>query len=91
MPFTLKVLGISGDRVTFGVEADYRGSKIGFDRKPYKTYSMTPGEELHMALNVHIQGFGDLADQVTELEASPGWITTPESDLSLLYKVEVKE
>jgi hypothetical protein len=85
MPFTLKVMGISGDRVTFGVEADYRGSKIGFERK---TYSMTPGEELHMTLNVHIQGFGDLADQVTELEASPGWVTTPESDLPLLYKVE---
>lgn len=87
MPFTLKVMGISGDRVTFGVNADYRGSKIGFDRK---TYSMVPGEELHMNLNVHLQGFGDLPDQVTELEVSPGFISIP-NDLPLLYKVESKE
>jgi len=85
MPFTLKVLGISGDRVTFGIDAIYRGQKVGFHQK---TYSMGPGEELHMTLNVHLQGFGDLPDQETEVEASlPDGLYLP-NDLPLLYKVE---
>jgi len=85
MPFTLKVLGISNDRVTFGIDANFRGQKVAFHQK---TYSMEPGEELHMALNVHLEGFGDLPDQQTELEMSlPDGLYAP-NDLPFLYKVE---
>ena len=85
MPFTLKVLGLSSDRVTFGIDANFRGQKIAFHQK---TYSMEPGQELHMALNVHLEGFGDLSDQQTELEMSLPEAPFLPDDLPFLYKVE---
>lgn len=92
MPFNLKVLGISGDRVTFGIDAEYRGQHIHFDQA---TYSMGPGETLTMKLNAQIQGFGGVPDQETELEARPdgGYHFSPEPppEIPLLYKVETEK
>lgn len=81
MPFTITILGISGDRVTIGVDGEYRGQKMNIDRK---TYSMGVGEQFHMTLTTHIEGFGDLPDQSVELEALPA------GELSLPYKIDWK-
>jgi len=79
MPFNLKIMGIDGQRVTFMVDAEYRGQHINFNRS---TFSMTPGETLTLVLNVNIPGY---EDEVKEMEITPD---IPVIDFPLLYKVE---
>lgn len=79
MPFNLKVMGVDGQRVTFMIDARYRGQEIRFNQS---TFSIEPGQTLTLTLNVNVPGYED----VTEMEISPD-IPLP-VDLPFLYKVE---
>ena len=83
MPIRVKVLGISGDRVTLGVEGEFRGNKIDFHQS---TFSLEPGAQLNLGLNVHIEGIGDHPSETREVEITPDG-PYPPADLPLLYKV----
>ena len=84
MPIRIKVMGISGDRVTLGVEGEFQGKELVFHQS---TLSLIPGEQLNLGLNIHIEGIGDHPSETREVEITPDGLYAP-NDLPLLYKVE---
>lgn len=79
MPFKLTVMGISGDRVTFGIEASFLGQKIQYTQS---TFSMEVGQQLNLIMAAKLERGGVIEDG--EIIPTGGTLI----DLPLLYKVE---